>query len=513
MAASGFGAGIAQGLIYQQQRRDELDRQAEEMALRNAMQRLNEKQFTHEQGQDEVRNQQFQQRQGLDQQQFGLEQQKFKAGQEDREYQRGRDITEDTTGLLKSMIPQGFAGPQIYPLTTALKSRDMNVFNEAVKNLTMSPLLSERNKQAWARLEKSLQGEDLKFFRMTRDTLYNSGGITWDDANQEALIQLHGMRAHTRLAPQGEGAYAPLATPQQPGSVPVPGEGQGSALQPPDLSQWGGAGRDFGVNARVNAQNKSRDAFTKGRNQATAFNEKMNPIKVANAKLAGELSKSRKAKLDEEIDRMKMNSKYDEIMKAKGVEKLFNEVALQAERLQQMKDEREWRKQSGTGSAAQMRIQQQAETRAGQIWKDMQASKKELIEVGMLINKYTAQSRYPYPSNTDPEFIRKREQIDNAKAFLPGLEAQRQRIRAGLDTLKERQRTNNQWRNLDVQETKPSGKPTSSRPPAVASRPRAGAQGLAKVTPPPGVSKPQKAIKDMSRAELEAFIAARKKKR
>jgi hypothetical protein len=53
----------------------------------------------------------------------------------------------------------------------------------------------------------------------------------------------------------------------------------------------------------------------------------------------------------------------------------------------------------------------------------------------------------------------------------------------------------------------------SRNPPAVVQPPKAGAQGLAKVTPPPGVRKPQKAIKDMNRAELEAFIAARKKKR
>lgn len=499
--------------MYQQQRKDDLDRQAQEMALRNAMQRLNERQFSEEQNQNTVRNKQF------DTQQTFREKE-FTANEEERKYRHQRDMTDDATGVLKTLIPQGYSGQQAYPLTDALKRGDIGSFNEAVKGLTASPLLAEKNKQQWARLENSLQGEELRFFRMTRDSIFNAGRATWDEACQEALIQLHAMRAHSRINAGGGETPAPApqlpAEGQQTPSVMLP-QGQPAGEFSPfiDFTQGGGPGRDFGVNERVNSQIQSRRAFTDKTRQTIEQNAEIQPFKVANARLAGELAKQRKAESEARVNRMKTLLPYEQMMKAQGVKNLITREEIQKFDLEQKQQEAEWRKRTGGGTEGQLRIQQQAETRAQGIFQKEMQLKKESAAIDKSLAAYRVVAKSPPPVQNDPQYGQKMQQIQMANELLPGLEARKSQIGEDLKVLDGMRKNNNRWRNIRITPTTESGKPllpgtenygryyqsdagqkelrearANKKPPAVAAPPKAGTKGFAPVTPPPGVKTP-----------------------
>lgn len=456
-----------EGLTYLQQRQDALDREAQEMALRNAMQRLNQEEFTYKKERDAVQDTQFNRRQTLDEKQFA-------ANEEERKYKRGRDTVEDVTGLLPTFIQHGYSGEQFYPLTSALKRGDVASITDAVKNLTASPMLQEKAKQQWARLEKALQGEDLRFFRMTRDTLYNSGGVTWDQANEEALIQLHSMRALGRLSQQGIGGGSPAVPQAQPtegaqaGSVAVPGGGQPMGLD--QFLQLGGgaasAGRDLGVNARVKAQNDSRAAFTARANQQTEFNEAMNPLRLANAQLQKEGRQldnaMKRAKAKEFAATEPYRRKMEEIKLKHAV--TLEEIAVQNK--QQQAREAQWAKSMGAGSLSEVRIREGAAEEARTIDDKRKQLRLELQGVDDIVFAAQSTLKKPLPVETLPngqpnaDYGTEMQERQIARHILDTAPSKKQIINEALNSLNTMRARINKYLNMGVEKTTPAGKPT-----------------------------------------------------
>lgn len=430
MPGRGIGAGIFEGLTYLQQRSDALAQQAEEMALRNAVQRLNSEEFKYKQRRDST------------QDMLKAQQQDFENTQTEKDF----GLKERDTLLREKNTDE------------RLRQGDERI-KQSQQRIDMAA------QQFAGKLDTQRQGQFLQQYRFLI-----SQGYEPSDALADAMARTH---AEAAISPQG----TPQGTPQTPSqpqanvlppanpldmipglSAPPVGqsEGLGGALSPglPGVSPKA----EMDMKAKA-ATVISRQAYAQQIQQRYEQNAALFGIKKAAAIAQQELVEARKAEVEARVNKMKTLLPYDELLKSYGVQSAVTRQELEKIKLLSAKEDREWQKQVGGGSAAASRVQQQAESRAGVLFSKETALHKEAGAVNRMATGYRALIKQPLPNESDPKYAERMGEQEMARELLPGLEARGKQIQQDLSSLKELQKKNNRYRNLNIQPTTTGGRP------------------------------------------------------
>lgn len=450
-----------EGLTYLQQRQDALAQQAEEMALRNAFQRLNSEEFSYRKQRD-------------------TNQDLLAARQQDTENQ----FKERTIGIQE-------------------KNTDARIEQGDLRLKQGQQKIDLAAQQFAGKLDAQRQGQFLQQYRFLIGQGYDPS-----DALADAMARTHGEAALNPQAGQAQTPAQPQVNvlPQQNPLDMIPG------LSAPPAGQEQAMGGDgtLGVSPRAQmdmqakaAQAMSREAYARQVDQRFQQNAAMFGIKRAAAIAQKELAESRKAEVDARVEKMNKLLPYDEILKSYDVKSAVTKQEIEKLKLLSAQEDRQWQKQLGSGSGAAVRVQQQAETRAGVLFGKRTSLNKEKHAVKQMVASYRAVIAMPMPGTDDAKYAEKIERQKLAREILPGLEARSNQIAEDLKALDTLDRNNNRFRNIGVQPVTPAGKPMGlgvgrfkdltpeqerryrTRPPAVVSPPKVGARGAAKVTPPP----------------------------
>lgn len=493
MPGRGIGAGIFEGLTYLQQRSDALAQQAEEMALRNAVQRLNSEEFKYKRQRDST------------QDMLKAQQQDFENTQTEKDFglkERGLTLQEKNTD-------------------ERLRQGDERI-KQSQQRIDMAA------QQFASKLDTQRQGQFLQQYRFLI-----SQGYEPSDALADAMARTH---AEAATSPQGTPQGTPQ-TPSQPQANVLPQQNPldmipGLSAPPAGQSEGMGGAPQIGLpgvspKAEMDMKAKaatvvSRQAYAQQIQQRYEQNAAMFGIKKAAAIAQKELAEARKAEAEERIKRMKAMLPYDELLKSYGVQNAITRQEIDKLRLLSAQEDREWMKQMGGGSATQSRIQQQAESRAGVLFSKETTLHKEAAALNRIATSYRAVTKQPLPNTTDPKYAERMNDHQLARQFLPGLEARGKEIQQDLLRVKELQKNNNRFRNLSIQTTTTGGRPEAKpglpkitsenlrpMPTRKATRPNTYSyKGQVGGSPPK-----KKALKDLTTAELDAMERAAKAKR
>lgn len=541
MAASGFGAGLAQGLQYQQQRQDDLDRQAQEMALRNAMQRLNMEEFDYRKKRDTLGD--------------------IERGNE-RTQKKQADALKEAQDIINDMMGRGYEGLDIAPRVSyhfqAHGVEPPQGFMGSVVDLKKSPEFEEKQRQntltnqnraadRQARINAitaKMNAAEKKLFVETVAKMDAAGRDFEEESLPAAYALVYGQRATQPAQSQEQPAalqmdMSPITANPLLQSLGIGTQTPAAPTDAPQGSLLPGGGI-LGVSPKAEADMRYKQAIADAarvnaltKEQRLKFEKEKHPLIKATMLLNMEAKNQQIQERQAKMNEFQNSEAYREKMRELNLSRAVSQEEIRRLTIDQKKSIAEWLKRTGVGSEAELRAKSAAQSRVASINTRQSVLMKEREGVNDMMSAANAVLAQPAPAQNDPDYIKLMERRDLSQRILQTAPARLHAINKMLNELATLRAMNNKTLNLGVKRTNATGKPVNneqnfgsyyqtpegrrelqqsreeqrkrgSRPPAVSAPPRQGAKGVMKVAPPPGAKKDYSRMSD---AELKKALA------